>query len=174
MSGVVYRYFDAAGALLFVGRTRFTKSTSGYTWLGEICRVEKANYPDKSSAIRVIAEAITSERPKYNKYIPTPPDERPSKEDHPQKEMSERARSCSQENDPRGYKNPFPLSDLESDAVGYMPSDFPLHAEVDWKQIDAMLYEARANDVARRHDDRGTFGYGSARDEWFKQRDPWV
>lgn len=67
----LYRFYDAAGRLLYVGITadlprRLGRHKRDRPWWADVTRVEVAHYPDRENALAAEAEAITDERPLYN------------------------------------------------------------------------------------------------------------
>lgn len=68
---VVYRFFAADGALLYIGATSDLKSRTAThrtktPWFGEVASVETENHPDRWRATSAERDAIESERPRYN------------------------------------------------------------------------------------------------------------
>ncbi len=181
MTASVYRYFDVDGRLLYVGRTHLVASRfEPGEWWDQVVKVETTFCADIPAAIQIIREAIQKESPLHNKYVPraikaVAPYLLGKKKQDPQlAEKYEKYSALSKLAASEQYKQPFKVKALESDAVGYMPDDLPLHVSIDWDLVDAALYDSVANAAARRYDERGTFGYGSARAEFFKQHDPWA
>ena len=92
----VYRIFDAAGALLYIGHTRFARiwvrwreHRTTKPWWPEVARIDLALYDDWYEAFLEERRAILAEYPRYNKerhrveatspyrvpaYNPLPPD----------------------------------------------------------------------------------------------------
>lgn len=74
----LYRHFDAAGALLYVGVSLNTTArlaahgaTSG--WFSEIARVDVVHYPTRDDALAAERVAIETEKPRWNiKMAPAP------------------------------------------------------------------------------------------------------
>lgn len=68
---VVYRAFDEAGALLYVGATsdlgrRFVNHKSGASWFDELRTITVAHYPTREESLAAERDAIASEGPRYN------------------------------------------------------------------------------------------------------------
>ena len=69
----VYKHFDASGALLYVGVSldatgaRWRGHRSKSAWFSSIARIETQAFPTREEAIAAEAEAIRSERPKFNR-----------------------------------------------------------------------------------------------------------
>lgn len=70
---VVYRHYNKSGELLYVGCTAFSdrrfyaqKCTKG--WFGEVSRTTTEPHASKVVALAAERLAISSERPKHNKY----------------------------------------------------------------------------------------------------------
>lgn len=67
----VYRCFDASGRLLYVGCTRnlrsrlYAHSLTSF-WSYDVVKVKATVHPDKWAGLAVEAEAIRTERPRYN------------------------------------------------------------------------------------------------------------
>lgn len=68
----VYRCYDAAGRLLYVGcsvnvkqRIKWHRSMSAH-WAAQIATVETQTYPDRPTALRHEREAIGEESPLHN------------------------------------------------------------------------------------------------------------
>lgn len=73
----VYRFFDDAGILLYVGCTSDPKKRcvchrTQSTWATQIDRVSVKWFPGWLQAARAEAEAIMDERPKHNRISPLP------------------------------------------------------------------------------------------------------
>ena len=73
----VYRFFDSAGILLYVGCTSDPKKRcvchrTQSTWAMQIERVNVKWFPGWLQAARAEAEAIMNERPKHNRISPLP------------------------------------------------------------------------------------------------------
>lgn len=71
---VVYRLFDAAGALLYVGatatkETRLRAHSRRAMWWPEVATHTFIRYPDEASAREAESIAIRTENPKYNKQL---------------------------------------------------------------------------------------------------------
>ena len=68
---VLYRHFDAAGRLLYVGIslraiTRLGEHHRGSRWAGEIATVTHERFPNRKAAHRAERVAIATEDPVYN------------------------------------------------------------------------------------------------------------
>lgn len=67
----LYRHFDAQGRLLYVGISKNAlarmEGHAGSAWYAQIATVTIEHYNSRDSARRAEQEAITSERPAYNK-----------------------------------------------------------------------------------------------------------
>ncbi len=74
MTCQLYRHFDAAGDLLYVGISLSAVSRlsqhKNSAWFAEIKRVEIEHYPTRDEALDMEALAIRNENPRYNKFIP--------------------------------------------------------------------------------------------------------
>jgi excinuclease UvrABC nuclease subunit len=71
MSAGVYRVFDAADRLLYVGcsvdvPTRLTTHEQNAPWWVYMARFEVTDYPDRDSAAEAEATAISTEHPRWN------------------------------------------------------------------------------------------------------------
>lgn len=72
---VVYRAFDAAGDLLYVGCTSNIKSRFAYhrhdkpEWLALSAKIDTEPYPDPVSAYAAEEQAILAERPRFNRVV---------------------------------------------------------------------------------------------------------
>lgn len=69
--GAVYRHFDAAGLLLYVGCTanplaRTSNHASQARWFRQVVRIEIEHFDSDNEAMAAEAEAIRSERPLFN------------------------------------------------------------------------------------------------------------
>jgi predicted GIY-YIG superfamily endonuclease len=67
----LYRHFDEAGSLLYVGISlsavnRLSRHSHGSRWFSEIARVEIEKFGTREAAHEAETEAIRRERPKYN------------------------------------------------------------------------------------------------------------
>lgn len=67
----LYRHFDDAGKLLYVGislnaAARLSQHMRAARWKGRIARVEIETHPSRTAALRAEAEAIVAERPPFN------------------------------------------------------------------------------------------------------------
>lgn len=67
----VYRVFDAAGDLLYVGltakpETRMANHRCRAKWWGLAVRIDWQTYPDRATAEQIEADAIFDERPRFN------------------------------------------------------------------------------------------------------------
>ena len=72
----LYRYFDNAGRLLYVGITknqfnRFDQHSSTANWFGKITSATFEQYQTRESALEAETNAIANEFPKFNKAGPT-------------------------------------------------------------------------------------------------------
>jgi len=70
-STVLYRLFDAAGDLLYVGvtgdlRGRLTQHTADKHWWSQVTRKTVAWYGSRSDALQAETAAIVNEHPRYN------------------------------------------------------------------------------------------------------------
>ena len=77
MSAVVYRHFDAGGALLYVGMSlnfyaRLMQHNYGTTWIKQVSRVEIEHFATKDDAVIAERNAIFREKPKHNKTFMSP------------------------------------------------------------------------------------------------------
>lgn len=68
---VVYRLFDADGALLYVGcttdlRRRMMNHRCDRSWFSEVVELHTEPYPSRSEALRGERAAIDSEHPRHN------------------------------------------------------------------------------------------------------------
>lgn len=68
----LYRHFDEAGNLLYVGISlnavaRLSQHAQGSTWAGDIRRVTVEMFSARKPALVAEANAIKSERPRFNK-----------------------------------------------------------------------------------------------------------
>lgn len=69
----LYRFFDAHGRLLYVGRTgqpphrRFGQHAAEKWWYGQVATRTIAYFPTRSALAEAEREAIRRERPKYNR-----------------------------------------------------------------------------------------------------------
>jgi DNA-binding transcriptional regulator YhcF (GntR family) len=73
----VYRLYDSAGRLLYVGITndpkvRWLAHAGDKAWWSEVARRDVEWVPDRSTAVRLEGEAIRMERPIHNVKIPNP------------------------------------------------------------------------------------------------------
>lgn len=71
MKTALYRHFDAAGRLLYVGISlnaigRLAQHRNSAQWFAEIARVDVEWLPTREAAIRVERQAIAKENPKCN------------------------------------------------------------------------------------------------------------
>lgn len=67
----LYRIYDAAGQLLYVGitidpPTRFHRHEADQPWWSELARIDVVWYAERTLALQAEADAIISERPRYN------------------------------------------------------------------------------------------------------------
>lgn len=67
----LYRHYDAAGVLLYVGVSlnvviRLTQHRIASKWYDEIRRIDVEPFPDKLSALKAEAIAIRNEKPRHN------------------------------------------------------------------------------------------------------------
>lgn len=67
----LYRFFDSAGALLYVGisgaiPTRLGQHHDTKPWYHEVARITVEHHPDRPTALAFEERAIKTERPKYN------------------------------------------------------------------------------------------------------------
>jgi hypothetical protein len=67
----LYRFFDAAGALLYVGITnnpsrRFTQHGVSREWWHEVETIRMQRFPDREAVLAAEKAAIQSESPRYN------------------------------------------------------------------------------------------------------------
>src|SRR5688572_17357580 len=72
MAHQLYRHFDSAGALLYVGIAlcsiqRLGQHKLGAAWFQRIATVRIEHYPDVRSALRAEVKAIREERPIFNR-----------------------------------------------------------------------------------------------------------
>jgi hypothetical protein len=72
----VYRFFDAAGALLYVGLTnntaiRWDHHARRKPWWRDVTRKSVTWFEDRPTAARAEAQAIRAESPKWNIVIPS-------------------------------------------------------------------------------------------------------
>ena len=68
---ILYRFYDAAGALLYVGITydqtaRWRKHAKEKSWWGEVASTKVEEHESRSSALTSEYLAITCEKPRYN------------------------------------------------------------------------------------------------------------
>ena len=68
----VYRYFNEAGRLLYVGVSlspmqRLIQHRDTTTWFNEVVRIEIKRYPNRDVALAIEIAAIRHEKPLYNK-----------------------------------------------------------------------------------------------------------
>lgn len=73
----LYRMFDAAGVLLYIGQTKNPEqriagwysraSNPPYHWFAAVVRIEWQQYPDRVSVLAAEKAAIETERPRYNR-----------------------------------------------------------------------------------------------------------
>lgn len=79
MKTAVYRHFDAAGRLLYVGMAQnplqrlHGHKTDGAPWLHEVASVTIAWLDTRAEAVAEEARAIREESPARNRYVPPPP-----------------------------------------------------------------------------------------------------
>jgi hypothetical protein len=70
----VYRFYDQAGVLLYVGVANRPAERwadhSGKPWWHLVARTELERYPTRAEALRVEAESIRYEHPRYNQLVP--------------------------------------------------------------------------------------------------------
>lgn len=71
MSSQLYRHFDAAGALLYIGCTnnvirRTEEHETQSQWLPEVATITVEHFRDGVKALEAEAKAIRAENPKYN------------------------------------------------------------------------------------------------------------
>jgi hypothetical protein len=67
----LYRHFDAAGELLYVGVSisavaRLSEHARASRWASQIARVDIERHPTREAALAAEAAAIKAERPRYN------------------------------------------------------------------------------------------------------------
>lgn len=67
----LYRFFDAAGDLLYIGITndpskRFGRHASDKPWWEEVDRIDLERHPSREAVLAAEAAAIKTERPRYN------------------------------------------------------------------------------------------------------------
>ncbi len=67
----LYRFYDSAGALLYVGITlnpthRWKKHRDGKPWWAEVMRIQLEQYPDRPKVLDAERTAILTEHPRYN------------------------------------------------------------------------------------------------------------
>lgn len=67
----LYRFFDAEGALLYVGITgrgprRWVEHAAEKPWWSEVARTSTTHYATRSAALQAETDAIRSERPRHN------------------------------------------------------------------------------------------------------------
>jgi hypothetical protein len=72
--GFVYRIYDGAGALIYIGKTvqPFARPLSHYSqkpWGREIGRIDTQEFDSEEAAFAAEREAIIREKPKYNKRM---------------------------------------------------------------------------------------------------------
>lgn len=70
-SHALYRFRDAAGALLYVGVTnnpsrRFGQHAAGKPWWHEVATIAMEPYPDRAAVLAAERAAIRTESPRYN------------------------------------------------------------------------------------------------------------
>ena len=75
MTCQLYRHFDAAGDLLYVGISlsavgRLAQHRSSADWFDQIAKIEIEQFETRDLALAAEAAAINAERPKYNRVIP--------------------------------------------------------------------------------------------------------
>lgn len=74
----LYRFFDASGALLYVGITnnparRFTQHGVDREWWHEVETIRMQRFDDRESVLAAEREAIKTEQPRYNIVHASPP-----------------------------------------------------------------------------------------------------
>lgn len=67
----LYRFFDAAGSLLYIGVTqngagRIQQHNRDKDWWPQVATATFETYPDRDAVLRAEANAIRAERPRYN------------------------------------------------------------------------------------------------------------
>lgn len=67
----LYRFYDAAGALLYVGitlnpGTRLRDHSHDKPWWYDVARIELARYDSRTQVLEAERRAIATERPRYN------------------------------------------------------------------------------------------------------------
>jgi hypothetical protein len=67
----LYRHFDASGTLLYVGVSlhvvvRLIGHRDTAHWFSQLARIEVEHYPTREAALVAEAEAIRTEKPRYN------------------------------------------------------------------------------------------------------------
>lgn len=83
---VLYRFYDATGALLYIGITsnpgnRFQQHAQEKPWWHEVRGITLELYPDRASVLQAETLAIHVEKPRFNKKrpsLPNGPSARPS------------------------------------------------------------------------------------------------
>lgn len=71
----VYRHFDDAGLLLYVGLSvnvaaRMSAHSAGSEWFDRVARVEIEKHPTREDALNAEAVAIVIEAPRHNRVVP--------------------------------------------------------------------------------------------------------
>lgn len=79
-AATVYRAYDAAGTLLYVGvaeswTRRCVQHASDKPWWGQVARMELEHFDDRLAAAQREATLIRDRRPRHNIVIPTQPPE---------------------------------------------------------------------------------------------------
>lgn len=72
MKGVLYRHYDSAGRLLYIGQTvsafgRMMAHVHGSAWAEQIAKITLEHFQCRGEARCAEAEAIEAEKPLYNK-----------------------------------------------------------------------------------------------------------
>jgi len=67
----LYRHFDSADVLLYVGISgspgrRFDQHAGEQSWWSEVARTSMEHYPSRTDALAAERQAITAEQPRYN------------------------------------------------------------------------------------------------------------
>jgi hypothetical protein len=64
---ILYRQYDASGALLYIGVAENPFQRKDYDWFRDIVRIDFEHHPTRSTALAAKAAAIRAENPRFNK-----------------------------------------------------------------------------------------------------------